>query len=151
MFLKGTEIIGTRHVAFLRANPIPGLSSKNVDEWMFNMIPQWALTHIKCLQPASGKCWTAANSLCVSLTRSWSVGGSCFNHWKASQPCRQVGKSCPACRRSRKARHPKLSVPSGATGQHPLHRSEPDRCPAPAQLSAGAPHLLADKNPQPLK
>lgn len=38
-------------MAFCRANSILGLSSKNVDGWMFNMNPQQPLTHIT--SPAS--------------------------------------------------------------------------------------------------
>lgn len=44
-FLKGAKIIWTRHTAFCRANSVQGWSSKNVDEWMCNRSPQWALTH----------------------------------------------------------------------------------------------------------
>lgn len=111
MFLKGTKIICTRHTAFWRANSIPDLSSKNVDEWMFNMSPQCSLTHIKCLQPASGKCWIVANSWWVSMMRSWSVSGSCFNHWKAQPAFQEGGESLTQCDgRGRKAHYPKPSA-----------------------------------------
>lgn len=111
MFLKGTKIIHARHMAFWRANSIPALSSRNGDEWMYNMSPQCSLTHIKCLQPASGKCWIVADSWWVSLMRSWSVGGARFNHWKAKPAFQEGGESHTQCDgRGRKAHYPKPSA-----------------------------------------
>lgn len=140
-FLKGTKIIWSRHMAFWKTNSILGLSSKNVYELMFNMSSQWSRTHIKCLQPASGKCWIVANSWWVSLMRSWTrVRRSHFNHWKAQPAFWEGAEIYPHCDgRGRKAHCPKhLHESRCHRAQSPPQR-EPDHMPVPLGFLRGLP------------